>query len=189
MPGVLADSGPLAALFNRRDKHHLPAVGFFRSHGAGLRCLTTWEVVSEVMYFLDFSAAAQGDFLDWLHAGHQRGLMQIGALTPDDLPGLARMMRKYADRPMDLADASLVWLANKTGVTDIITIDRADFAVYRTTNRKPFRNIFEPGMGRVNRLNEPRTPYRVAPLPDPAGMAEKVGSADKPAARKRPPSA
>ena len=142
MPSVLADSGPLAALFNRRDHHHARAVEFFRVSGAGLRCHTTWEVISEVMYFLDFSASAQGDFLDWLHQGHQRGLMHIAALAPDDLPGLARMMRKYADRPMDLADASLVWLANKNGITDIITIDRADFAVYRTAKRKAFRNVF-----------------------------------------------
>ena len=142
MPSVLADSGPLAALYNRRDRHHARAIDFFRAHGAQLRCYTTWEVVSEVMYFLDFSASAQGDFLDWLHQGHQLGLMHIAALAPEDLPGLARMMRKYADRPMDLADASLVWLANKNGITDIITIDRADFAVYRTARRKAFRNAF-----------------------------------------------
>lgn len=160
MPSVLADSGPLAALYNRRDKHHLPAVEFFRAHGAGLRCLTTWEVVSEVMYFLDFSADAQGDFLDWLHAGHQRGLVQIAALAPDDLPGLSKMMRKYADRPMDLADASLVWLANSTGVTDIITIDRADFAVYRTASRKSFRNVFDAGKRESGRVREARAPYK-----------------------------
>ncbi len=53
------------------------------------------------------------------------------------------MMRKYADRPMDLADASLVWLANRSNITDIITIDRADFAVYRTEKRKAFRNMFD----------------------------------------------
>ena len=58
------------------------------------------------------------------------------------MPLYARMMRKYADRPMDLADASLVWLANQNGITDIITIDRADFTVYRTTKRKAFRNVF-----------------------------------------------
>ena len=139
---VLADSGPLAALYNRKDHHHSRAVEFFRLHGTQLRCHTTWEVVSEVMYFLDFSALAQGDFLDWLHLGHQRGLLTLTALEPGDLPGLSAMMRKYADRPMDLADASLVWLANKTGVTDIITIDRADFAVYRTAKRKAFRNVF-----------------------------------------------
>jgi uncharacterized protein len=139
---ALADSGPLAALYNRRDKHHRRALEFFRAHGASLRLLTTWEVVSEVMYFLDFSAAAQGDFLEWLHAGHENGLISIAALEAAELPGLAALIRKYADRPMDLADASLVWLAEKTGVTDIITIDRADFAVYRTSKRKSFRNRF-----------------------------------------------
>lgn len=143
MLNVLADSGPLGALFNRRDKFHTRSVEFFRSHGVELRCHTTWEVVSEVMYFLDFSAAAQGDFLEWLHEGHTRGLMRIAALDPSDLPGLATLVRKYADRPMDLADASLVWLANKTDITDVITIDRADFAVYRTSKRKAFRNVFQ----------------------------------------------
>jgi predicted nucleic acid-binding protein len=139
---VLADSGPLGALFNRRDRHHARAVDFFRAHGAALRCHTTWEVVTEVVYFLDFSAPAQADFLEWLHAGCGRDLIQIAALDPADLPGIAVMIRKYADRPMDLADASLVLLANKTGLTDIITIDRADFAVYRTNARKAFRNLF-----------------------------------------------
>jgi uncharacterized protein len=189
MPSVLADSGPLAALYNRRDKHHLSAVEFFRAHGARLRCLTTWEVVSEVMYFLDFSAAAQGDFLDWLHVGHQRGLMQIASLTPEDLPSLSKMMRKYADRPMDLADASLVWLANKTGVTDIITIDRADFAVYRTAGRKAFRNLFVATAGAMDRLNESRMQYGVSPEMGPGKTSDQSRPIGKPAASKKRPSA
>ena len=139
---VLADSGPFVALYNNKDKHHQRALEFFRSHGDALRLHTTWEVISEVMYFLDFNAQVQGDFLDWLHLGHQQGLVTITALEADELPGLATMMRKYADRPMDLADASLVWLANKINVTDIITVDRADFAVYRTAKRRAFRNLF-----------------------------------------------
>ena len=65
--------------------------------------------------------------------------MTITPLDPTDLPGLSKLVRKYADRPMDLADASLVWLANKT---DIITVDRADFSVYRTNKRKSLRNVF-----------------------------------------------
>ncbi len=139
---VLADSGPLAALFNARDHHHPKALEFFRTRAPHLKFLTTWEVVSEVMYFLDFSAHAQADFLLWLHTCHAQGSMEIAALSVTDLPGLSAMMRKYADRPMDLADASLVWLANTNGVTDIMTIDRADFAVYRTAKRQAFRNIF-----------------------------------------------
>ena len=139
---VLADSGPLAALYNKHDRDHSRALAFFRSHGEQLHVLVTWEVISEVMYFLNFNAQVQSDFLEWLHLGHSQGLVSLHGLQPADLPGLAAMMRKYADRPMDLADASLVWLANQTGITDIITIDRADFAVYRTNKRRAFRNLF-----------------------------------------------
>lgn len=142
MRSVLIDSGPLAALFNHRDRHHDHAVEYFQSLGGATLCHTTWEVISEVSYFLDFSADAQGDFLEWLHQGHAAGLTSIAAFGVDDLPAVARMMRKYSDRPMDLADASLVWLASRIGVTDIATIDRADFAVYRTIGRKAFRNVF-----------------------------------------------
>ena len=138
---ALAESGPLAALFDSRDGYHEMCSAFFRARGNSLLSHTTWEVISEVMYFLDFSAATQSDFLEWLHAGHSRGLLHTAGLSPEDLPGLAGMIRKYADRPMDLADASLVWLANRTGIVDIITLDRGDFSVYRTAKRKAFRNL------------------------------------------------
>ena len=139
---VLADSGPLAALFNSKDHFHSRSIAYFQNNAAHSRFITTWEVVSEVMYFLNFSSNAQADFLDWIYLCHSNGSMEVASLIIDDLPGLSAMMRKYSDRPMDLADASLVWLANKTGVTAIITIDRSDFAVYRTVKRKAFKNVF-----------------------------------------------
>lgn len=139
---VLCDSGPLAALFNSQDSYHAQALDFFAKRGGHVRLLTSWEVISEVMYFLDFSAHAQADLLLWLHQGAQHDRIRISSLQTQDLPALASLMRKYADRPMDLADASLVWLANNTGITDILTVDRADFAVYRTASRKAFKNVF-----------------------------------------------
>jgi len=63
------------------------------------------------------------------------------ALDPSELQGLAALVRKYSDRPMDLADASLVWLANKSDITNIITVDCADFSVGRTNKRKAFTNL------------------------------------------------
>ena len=45
---------------------------------------------------------------------------------------------------MDLADASLVWLADRTGVNDILTLDERDFGVYRLTGGQRFRNVLEP---------------------------------------------
>jgi uncharacterized protein len=55
-----------------------------------------------------------------------------------DLPDLERLMLKYADRPMDFADATLVQLAEREGLTTILTVDR-DFEVYRIGGRKAFR--------------------------------------------------
>src|SRR5450759_2452517 len=47
-------------------------------------------------------------------------------------------IRKYADRKIDFADATLVWLANHTGMRDILTVDEADFSVYRLKGGKRF---------------------------------------------------
>ena len=48
------------------------------------------------------------------------------------------MIKRYADRDIDFADATLVWLASLINTAEILTIDRADFEVYRLTNGKPF---------------------------------------------------
>jgi predicted nucleic acid-binding protein len=47
-------------------------------------------------------------------------------------PRVRELMLKYADRPMDLADASMIWAAEQTGVRRILTTDRTDFEIYRT---------------------------------------------------------
>jgi predicted nucleic acid-binding protein len=56
-----------------------------------------------------------------------------------DLPALDEMMRKYADRPMDFADATLVRLAEREGLSTIFTIDHDDFETYRIDGRRRFR--------------------------------------------------
>jgi predicted nucleic acid-binding protein len=48
-------------------------------------------------------------------------------------------MRKYADTPMDFADATLVLLADATGILEILTLDRRGFSTYRTSKGKRFR--------------------------------------------------
>lgn len=142
---VLLDTGPLVAFFNPRDHHHAEAAAFFQALGSGTCCYTTWEVVSEAMYLLNYSAHVQAELLEWLHRGHMAGLMRIAAVTPEELPDLARLVRKYADRPMDLADATPVHLANRENITDVATIDRSDFDIYRTGKGKAFRNVLSAG--------------------------------------------
>jgi predicted nucleic acid-binding protein len=65
-------------------------------------------------------------------------VLDLGA---DALAELDRLLRQYRDRPMDLADASLVLLAEHTGLTEILTIDRADFDIYRLADGRSFEQV------------------------------------------------
>lgn len=76
--------------------------------------------------------------MTWAGAG---GLV-VYEMPPDTLRDLGALMQKYANLPMDLADASLVWLAGAIGLLDIVTFDVRDFTVYRTAAGKPLRNLF-----------------------------------------------
>ncbi len=62
-------------------------------------------------------------------------------LGPEDGSAMLALLEKYRDRPMDLADASLVVLAGRLGITDILTIDRADFDVYRLSGNRRFVQV------------------------------------------------
>jgi uncharacterized protein len=55
------------------------------------------------------------------------------------------LMRKYADTPMDFADATLVLLADELRVVDVLTLDRRGFSTYRTARGKPFRRVLDSG--------------------------------------------
>ena len=56
-----------------------------------------------------------------------------------DVPRMRALMKKYRDLPMDLADAALVRVAEREGLSTVITIDRSDFASYRLHGTKRFR--------------------------------------------------
>lgn len=56
-------------------------------------------------------------------------------------PRLRELMLKYADRPMDLADASMIWAAEHFGLRQILTTDHTDFAIYRTKTGQRFEIV------------------------------------------------
>jgi uncharacterized protein len=64
-----------------------------------------------------------------------RASVEILPLGPDDVPRIRELMRQYANRPMDLADAALVRVAEREGIRKFFTIDRKDFAAYRLHGR------------------------------------------------------
>ena len=135
MESTLIDAGPLIALFDRDDKYHRKIIDFLKGESAHL--VTTWPVLTEVTHMLDFSVEAQLDFLRWVH----RGGVEIHQLTVHDLERIIALTETYRDRPMDLADASLIVTAEHRGIEEIISIDR-DFDIYRTHDQNYVRNVF-----------------------------------------------
>lgn len=134
MRRVLIDSGPLIALFDRSDRYHETVLNFLRSFEGEL--VSSWPVLSEVSHMLDFNLDVQLDFLEWVH----RGAVQLPPLHRDELKEIIEMMRQYTNVPMDLADATLVFLAHREKLEKIISID-SDFSIYRTLNKRFLRNI------------------------------------------------
>jgi uncharacterized protein len=135
---VIADTGFFVAMAAARDSHHIAAVGAFaRLRKRGF--VTTWPVISETCHLL----AARADLatVDRFLEGIEFGSWRVVELPRDAVPRLRELMAKYRSLPMDLADASLVLLAEELGVGDIVSTDRRDFGVYRFKNHKPFRNL------------------------------------------------
>jgi len=92
---------------------------------------TVWPAVTEAMYFLADQPRAQEALWEML----ERGALQLLALDVGDAPRMRELMRKYANRPMDLADAALLRVAEREGIRKIFTVDRRDFSVYRLHGR------------------------------------------------------
>jgi predicted nucleic acid-binding protein len=137
MPSTLIDAGPLIALFDRDDRYHQPVREFLKDRRTTL--ITTWAVLTEACHMLDFSVEAQLNLLEWIG----RGGLQVYDLHQSSLSRIVTLTRKYRDRPMDLADASLVVASEILGTQEIISID-SDFNIYRREDNRPLRNIFRP---------------------------------------------
>jgi predicted nucleic acid-binding protein len=130
---IVIDTGPCVALFDRDDAHHEDALRFARRLRGEL--LTSRAVVTEVMYMLSFSLRSQQDFLTWI----DQGLLTLR--EPLGFARVSELMGKYADRPMDFADAIVVALCEELGTKQIATLDD-DFSIYRNKGRGAFINVF-----------------------------------------------
>ena len=132
---VLIDTGPLIALFDRDDKYHTSIVEFIKN--TNYRFISTTAVLTETMYMLDFNTAVQLNFLEWIM---KEGII-IHEIKQSNIKRIIDLTRKYSDRPMDFADATLVIAAEERGIRQIISID-SDFDIYRLYNKMKIENIF-----------------------------------------------
>ena len=136
MKSTLIDAGPIIALFNKNDKFHKVVKDFIKEYKGKL--ITSWPVITEASYMLDFNVQVQIDLFKWIRLG---GLI-IEEVSIDDIDRIIALSEKYSDIPMDLADASLVVLSEKLKIKEIITID-SDYYIYRTIEKEMIKNILE----------------------------------------------
>ena len=139
---ILADSGFWVALMSQRDKHHEQAQRAAQEH-AGETLISTWPVLCEATYLIGERIAPEQRILFLRRVAD--GACELHALTSESLERMAMLMHKYRDREMDLADASLVLLAEDLGEGRILTTDEDDFLTYRWRKTKPFQNLLVSG--------------------------------------------
>ncbi len=139
---ALLDTGPWIALIDKSEAAHDTCVKWFTSFSGKL--FSTEPVLTEALYLLNFSLKAQQTALDFVIRG------AVTLVPPDihSLHSVRSLMEKYADLPMDFADATLVCLAQESGILNIVTLDHKDFSTYRTTDNQVFKILPGDEQGR-----------------------------------------
>lgn len=132
---TLTDTGFLVALFNDTDKHHKAAKNMLHEL-AGSRLYTVWEVLTEAGHLLNDTGKL--NLMRWAASGR----LTVLSSDPASLGDMADFMERYADGGADLADVALVFAADRTGIYNVLTIDRKDFDRYRTLHGKKMKRLW-----------------------------------------------
>lgn len=131
---LILDTGPLVALLNRRDRHHGWAAEQWSL--AAPPFLTCEAVIAEACYLVQPFQGAQAAVLDLM----QRGILDLSFQLADESKAVSRLLNKYRDVPMSLADACLVRMAELHAHGVILTLD-SDFSIYRKNGRQVIPTI------------------------------------------------
>lgn len=133
---TLTDAGPLIAIIDADEPDHDACLAAL--DGIDLPLVTTWPAFTEAMYLLARAGGLVGQRALWqlVHTGR----LIVIDLSTSAVDRSARLMDKYADMPMDLADATLVALAEETGQRKIFSLD-SEFHVYRIRGRLRFEVV------------------------------------------------
>jgi predicted nucleic acid-binding protein len=129
---ALIDTGAILALLDRNDHWHQVCTDVF--HQLRFPLLTSEAVLAELFHML-------GDSRPRIEAGWKfvrSGAIVLASIEHSELPEIHALMSRYADRPMDFADATLVYLARREALSTIFTVDHADFETYRIEGRRRF---------------------------------------------------
>lgn len=132
---VLVDTGPIVAILSESDAHHHACVEQLQRLSNPL--LTCWPVITEAAWLLRAYPLAVGRLLSSFNCRP----FDLLPLTEADLSGIAAILARYRGLGIQLADASLLHLANREGIETMFTLDRRDFGVLRLARGKKLRLI------------------------------------------------
>jgi uncharacterized protein len=131
----LIDTGAILALLDNKDRWHERCLEAYQSLRVPLA--TSAAVLTEFFYLAGIRLRQPGAALGFIRSG----VVTVLSIDDTDLPSLDHLMRRYADRPMDFADATLVHLARREQLSTVFTIDHDDFETYRIEGRRRFRIV------------------------------------------------
>ena len=127
---VLVDAGPLVAILNRHDSQHAVC------HKQGLKLpgpfITTWPGIAEAAWLLRKTSGGVSGLLRMV----SEGLLECYPLGPDAATWMDNFLTKYADLAPQLADASLMYVAELENADTLFSLDRRDFLVYRLSDNR-----------------------------------------------------
>jgi predicted nucleic acid-binding protein len=132
---ILVDTGPLVGLFDPRDGAHISCARTLADIREDL--VTTVPVLTEAFHLLDPGSRGAAALREFVQASGVR----LWFMTDAFLARAFELMHRYADHPMDLADASLVVAAEVTRTTKVFTLDKRDFATYRARIGRSWRRL------------------------------------------------
>ena len=133
---TICDAGPLLAYLNRNDPHHAWAVALMKQVRPPM--LVSEPVLTEVVYFLREDGVAVEPLFQLL----EREAIRLEFDMSAHWPRIRTLMSRY--RQMDLADASVVVMSELHARTQVLTIDRKDFSVYRRNDRRVIDFVAPP---------------------------------------------
>ena len=133
---TLTDTGPLVALIDADEKHSARCRATLAELDTPL--VTSWAVLTEAMHLLGKRGGWEPQALLWQMV--ERELLVLAELNDAMATRCIALMRRYDDHPMDLADATLVALAEERDLREVFTLD-AHFRSYRLKNRRHLRVV------------------------------------------------
>ena len=143
--GVLLDTGPLVAALDRRDEHHQWAMEQLRDVAPPLK--TCEAVISEAGFLLRGVTGGTSALCQFI----QRGMVEIGFRLAPEFEVVAKLLTRYSEVPISIADACLVRMSELDPRAPILTTD-SDFLIYRRNGRQALSTIMpEQAVGRGRR--------------------------------------